>query len=225
VSGFAEVETPAFSCPGPVLGPLPEVSFGAVLDAVDSAIEWVFGISLRHEVTDLLVGDTQKLSQQVEEWKVLAAAADAVQANLSAGLSEIQQTWKGDAAQAMVGYFGKWLTWLTTQAETMRQISAGLDDMGRNALDMAQTVVDLVRTIIDVVSAGLANASIPFYGQWKLIESVKEAITMVYRAIQVIKVFHDLVTLVKDAVVLSYDAFTTDNVPSSAGTPAPANAA
>jgi uncharacterized protein YukE len=225
VTAFADTVTPTFSCPGPVLGPLPEVSFGAVLNAVDSAIDWVFGVSLRREVTDLLVGDTQKLSGQVEEWKSLADALDAIHTNLSVGLIEIQRTWKGDASDAMASYFAQWLTYLTDQAATLRKVSAGLDDMGRNALDMAQTVCDLVRTIIDVVSAGLANASIPFYGQWKLIESVKEAITMVYRAIQVIKVFHDLITLVKDTVVLAYDVFETDAVPSSAGAAAPRNAA
>lgn len=217
MSGFADVATPALSCAGPSLGPLPEVSFGGVLNTVDGAIESISGFSLRREVTDFLVGDTEKLSMQVATWKQLAAAVDAVDQNITAGLAEILTTWQGEAAGAMAKHFEQWKAFLEDQAATMLDIAAGLDDLGHQALEMAQVVVDIVKTILDLVMAGISNAAIPFYGQWKLISSVRQALSMMWSASKVIKVFHDFVVLTKDMVVMAYGVFTADSVPSSPG--------
>ncbi|MHA3704895.1 WXG100 family type VII secretion target [Jatrophihabitans sp. YIM 134969] len=216
MSGFADVTTPYFSCAAPTLGPLPEVSFGGLIDKVDGAIEMVSGYSLRREVTDFLVGDTEKLSMQVETWKQLGAAMDAIDQNVTAGLEEILLTWKGEAATAMAAHFEQWKAFLDEQAATMQQVAVALGDLGEQALEMAQVVVDMVKLIMDLVLAGLANAAIPFYGQVKLIKSVKEALTTMWSAMKVIKVFKDLVILTKDMIVVTHGVFTTEAVPSAA---------
>ena len=99
----------------------------------------------------------------------------------------------------------------------MRTISQHLNDAINEAVKMAQVVVDIVRTIVSVISAGLANAAIPFYGQWKLISSVKEAITMIWSAIKVIQVFWNMLNLIIDTIQMAIATFSRESLP-----PAPA---
>jgi hypothetical protein len=102
----------------------------------------------------------------------------------------------------------------------MRRMAGYLNDAIDQAVKMAQCVVDIIRTVISVVSAGLSNAAIPFYGQWKLIKSVKEAITMVNSARKVIMVFWNFLNVVKSFIHLCISTFSADALP-----PAPSAAA
>lgn len=85
---------------------------------------------------------------------------------------------------------------------------------------MAQCVVDIIREVISIVSAALSNAAIPFYGQWKLIKTVKEAITMINSARKVIMVFWNFLNMVTSFIQLCISTFSADVLP-----PAPSAAA
>ncbi|MCG8918604.1 hypothetical protein L6E12_22740 [Actinokineospora sp. PR83] len=204
---------------------LPEVSFGWILDKVCDLIVWVGGPDPREYVTKWIAGDVRKASMQASAWDCVAACVEAVEANLRSGAAAITATWTGAAASASAGQMGKWGTALADQAAKMRVMSDHLVDMVDQAVKMAQCVVDIIKTVISVVSAGLSNASIPFYGQWKLIESVKEAITMVNNARKVITVFWNFLTLVIDSIKLCVATFTAESLPPApAGAPVPAGA-
>ncbi|MGQ0837434.1 hypothetical protein [Actinokineospora sp.] len=202
---------------------LPEVSFGWILDKVCELVIWVGGPDPREYVTKWIAGDVNKASMQAVAWECVAACVEVVEANLKAGGAAIAQTWIGAASSASAAQMGKWSTCMVDQAAKMRAMSEHLKDMVDQSVKMAQCVVDIIKTVIDVVSAGLSNAAIPFYGQWKLINSVKEAITMINNARKVITVFWDVLKLVIDTIKMCASAFTADALPPAPATaPAPA---
>jgi hypothetical protein len=221
--GSATAELVAPGGEGVSMPELPEVSFGFLLDKVCDLVVWVGGPDPREEVTRWLAGDIDKAARHVSAWKAVAACCDVVEENLTWGGKSITNTWTGSAANAAIAHVQKWATSLTGQAGAMRKMGDHLWDMIGQAVQMAQVVVDIIRTVVSVVSAGLSNAAIPFYGQWKLIQSVKEAITMVWNAIKVVRVFLNALTLIIDTIQMCVNYFTIDTLPAApAAGPAPA---
>jgi hypothetical protein len=194
---------------------LPEVSFGFLFDKVCDVIVWVGGPDPREAVTRWLAGDIDKAARHVSAWKAVAACCDVVEENLTWGGKSIANTWTGSAAGAAIAHVEKWASSLTEQAGAMRKMGEHLWDMIGQAVQMAQVVVDIIRTVVSLVSAGLSNAAIPFYGQWKLIKTVKEAITMIWSAIKVIRVFLNALTLLIDTIKMCVNAFTAAKLPAA----------
>ena len=196
---------------------LPEVSFGFIWDKVCDLIVWVGFPDPREAVTRWLVGDIEKATRQVKAWQVLADAVDGVHENITSGKVQIYKTWTGDAAHAAITQMDRWAFCLGEQAPAMRKIGEHLRTVTDEAFKMAQVVVDIIKTVIDLITAALSNAAIPFYGQWKLIQSVKEAYQMVRNAIKVITVFHDLLTAFIDTIKMCSAYFSVEKLPASAG--------
>lgn len=196
---------------------LPEVSFGFIFDKVCDLVVWVGGPDPREKVTRWLAGDIDKAAMHVTAWKAVAACCDVVEENLAYGRKQITSTWTGSAANAAGGHMDKWTAALTEQAGAMRKMGDHLWDMIGQAVQMAQVVVDIIRTLVSLVTAALSNAAIPFYGQWKLIKTVKEGITMVWQAIKVVQVFLNALTLLIDTIQMCVNYFTASKLP-----PAPA---
>lgn len=192
---------------------LPEVSFGFLFDKVCDLVVWVGGPDPREKVTRWLAGDIDKAARHVSAWRAVADCVDVVQANIDAGRNSIGNTWSGDAASAAIAHAGRWASSLTAQSGAMRKMGQHLWDMIDHAVKMAQVVVDIIRTLISLVSAALSNAAIPFYGQWKLIKTVKEGITMVWQAIKVIQVFLNALTMLINTIQLCVDYFSIAKLP------------
>ncbi|MGH3912646.1 MAG: hypothetical protein ACRDTC_04450, partial [Pseudonocardiaceae bacterium] len=161
-----------------------------------------------------------KAATQVSAWQHVADCVDAIDANLTAGKAAIARTWTGSASAAAVVQLDKWGTCLTDQSAKMRQMAGYLGDAVDQAVKMAQVVVDIIKEVISIVSAALSNAAIPFYGQWKLIKTVKEAITMVNSARKVIVAFWNFLVMVQSFIQLCISTFSADVLP-----PAPSTAA
>jgi uncharacterized protein YukE len=206
---------------GASLPELPEVSFGFIFDKVCDAIVWVGGPDPREKVTRWLAGDIDKAAMQVTAWKCVADCVDVVQANLNSGRKAISDTWTGQASEAAGNYTDRWTNNLHEQSGAMRKMGEHLMDMINQAVNMAQVVVDIIQTLVSLISAGLSNAAIPFYGQWKLIKTIKEGIVMVWSAIKVIQVFMNALRLLIDTIQMCVGAFSTAKLPPApSGVPA-----
>jgi uncharacterized protein YukE len=201
---------------------LPEVSFGWILDKVCDLVVWVGGPDPREYVTKWIAGDVAKAARQVSAWQHIADCVDAVDANLDSGRAAIVKTWTGDASTASAGHMDKWSTCLGGQSAAMRQIAGHLHDTIDQAVKMAQVVVDIIKTVISLVSAALSNAAIPGYGQWKLIQTVKEAITMINSARKVIMVFWNALNMVKALIIATVATFSAESLPPAASAEVPA---
>jgi uncharacterized protein YukE len=202
---------------------LPEVSFGWLFDKACELIEWVGGPDLRAEVTEQIAGDVNKASRQASAWENAGTAMDGICANLTRGAGAIERTWEGRAAVASGGYLDSWLISLDSQGKAMAQIGAYLRDMIVQSVDMAQVIVDVVKEILSIISAGWSMASIPIYGQIKLVDKVKDAIKLVNDARKVITVFWDFLVMIKDYIVLAAHTFSADSLPPAPVVPAAAS--
>lgn len=198
---------------------LPEVSFGWILDKVCDLVIWVGGPDPREYVTKWIAGDIQKAARHASAWQHVADCVNAVDVNLDSGRAAIASTWTGSAATAAATHMDRWGTSLTDQSSAMRQMSRYLMDAVDQAVKMAQVVVDIIKTVISLVSAALSNAAIPFYGQWKLIKTVKEAIVMINNARKVIMVFWNAMNMVKSLIIACIATFSAESLP-----PAPSTA-
>lgn len=192
---------------------LPEVSFGWLFDQVCDVIVWVGGPDPREYVTRWIAGDIDKAARQVSAWQHVTNCVDAVDTNLKSGQTAIARTWTGSASTAAGAQMDKWGACLTDQSSKMRQMARYLGDAVDQAIKMAQCIVDIIRAVVSIVSAGLSNAAIPIYGQWKLIKSGKEAIKMINSARKVIAVFWNFLNLVKSFIQLCISTFTADALP------------
>ncbi|GAA3677459.1 hypothetical protein GCM10022237_41130 [Nocardioides ginsengisoli] len=198
---------------------LPEVSFGWLFDKACELISWVGGPDLRSWVTEQIAGDVDKASTQASAWANAATAMRAVEADLDRGERAIERTWTGDAATAAQAYLDQWLASLRQQASSLDQIGSYLHDMVQQAVEMAQVVVDIVKEIISIISAGWSMASIPIYGQIKLVDKVKDAIKLVNDARKVITVFWNALKLVVDGIKLTVTVFTSESLPAAPALP------
>lgn len=197
---------------------LPEVSFGWLLDKACELISFVGGPDPREAVTKWLVGDLGKVNRQVQAWGATADCTEAVKGNLASGQEAISHTWKGDAASAAGKRIREWLDSLDEQSIGIRKMGEHLRTAADEAFKMAQVVVDIIKTVGSLASAALTNAAIPFYGQWKLIKSGKEAVRMVWQAIKVIKVFWNLLKTIVDFIDAVITSFNVEALPSTPGT-------
>lgn len=137
------------------------------------------------------------------------------------GDAAIRETWTGKAATAAAAYLDQWVTALREQANAMDQVSGYLHDMVKQAVDMAQVVVAIVKEIISLISAGWSMASIPIYGEIKLVEKVKDAIKLVNDARKVITVFWNALKMVIATFQVAADAFTAESLPAAPALPGP----
>lgn len=222
-NGFEDVKPAAASLVTPDDGgaTLPEVSLGFPFDQICDLIAQFTGFDVREKLTNFIAGDIKKAGRHSSAWLHLGECTEGVDGNLDSGKAAIARTWKGDAATASAGHMDKWDTALAEQSAAMRKISKYLKDAIEQAVKVAQVVVDIVKTVIALISAAWSGASIPLWGQWKLIKSVKEAIPMLWSAWKVINVFKSALTMIVDGIKMCVDALTMEKLPPAPSTALP----
>lgn len=219
-TAFRDVYTPAAALTPPggqgaALPDPPEISFGFLFDKVCDLVVMVGGPDPRAEVTQWIAGDVDKAAMQVVAWRQVADCVDDVAANLRSGNTAISSTWNGSAADAAGAYVQRWIDALTDQTGAMRKMGEHLSGAIDEAVKMAQVVVDLIKTVVHLVSAALSNAAIPFYGQWKLIKTVKEAITMVWSAYKAVRVFWSFLKMIVSMIEAVVASFSRASLPAA----------
>jgi uncharacterized protein YukE len=214
-AGGSFSDTGATSAPAPSAGgqQLPEVSFGWIFDKACALISWLGGPDLRAEVTEQIAGDVGKASLQASAWDNASATLAAVRGNLAHGTGAIAHTWEGQAAHSSGVYLDRWVASLGEQSGAMSQVASYLRDMITQAVDVAQVIVDTVREICSIISAGWSMASIPIYGEIKLVDKVKDAIKLVNDARKLISVFWNFLEMVKDYIAYAVDCFSSHSLP------------
>jgi uncharacterized protein YukE len=220
-SGFYDVATVL-----PIAGPtsdaatLPRVTFGLIFDKICDLTHWIIGIDPRDYVTRWVAGDIDKAALQASAWDHVSSCLDGVGRNLAGGQRAIEQTWRGAAATSAGAYMDQWLTALPQQSSGTARIAAHLRDMIRGAVDLAQNVVDIIRMIISICSAALASSYIPLWGQWKAVETIKEAWGLFQTARKAILAFWTILTTIKDLLISLVHGVTAEGLPSAPLVPA-----
>ena len=220
-SGFYDLAT-VLPVPGPSsdAASLPKVSFGLIFDKICDLTNWIIGIDPREYVTRWIAGDIDKASMQASAWQHVSDCLDGVDKNLARGQGAIGATWQGAAATSSAAYMEQWLASLSEQSKSTAKISSHLRDMIRSAVDLAQNVVDIIRMIISICSAALSSSYIPLWGQWKAVQTIKEAWELFKTARKAIQAFWQIITTIKNLLVSLAHAITADSLPAAPAIPA-----
>ncbi|MFN8194621.1 MAG: hypothetical protein U0R80_10110 [Nocardioidaceae bacterium] len=220
-TGFYDLST-VLPVPGPSsnAASLPQVSFGFIFDKICDLTHWIIGIDPRDYVTRWIAGDIEKASRQASAWQHVSDCLDGVDKNVARGQTAINATWQGEAATASAAYVDQWLASLGEQSRSTATISSHLHDMIRSAVDLAQNVVDIIRMIISICSAALSSSYIPLWGQWKAVQTIKEAWELFKTARKAIQAFWQIITTIKNLLVSIAHAVTADGLPAAPVVPA-----
>lgn len=219
-SGLEDVSPVALSCPSVSGQDLPVVHLGFPFDQACDIADWVGLGDPRHLVTQWIVGDIPKARTHEAYWAMYGSQMASVSKNLAHGQQVINNTWRGDAATKSAAAMDRWVTATDSQSQAMTQMAGHVKDMVDQAMDMAQLVVDTIKFFISTISAGWSCAAIPFYGEWKLVKTVKEAWHLINDARKVISVFWSFLNVLKDAFRGLYDGFTATGLPAAPTAPA-----
>ena len=198
--GFSDVASAVPSAPSSGGAELPEVSFGAIFDTVCDVIAWIGGPDPREYVTRWIVGDMGKAG--IARLVVGGSERGAQGGRAQPGRRARPRSARPGRARRPPRRRPRSTSGSPRSASRpagMSQVGRHMVDMIGQALDMAQVVVDIIKTVISMVSAALAGASIPIFGQAKLIKTVKDAIVLINNARKVITVFWNALVMIKDA--------------------------
>jgi len=212
--GFYDVATVLpIRTPSSDTAALPTISFGYLLDKICDLTLWIIGVDPRDYVTRWIAGDIEKAALQASAWEQVSRCLEGVDVNLTRGQGAIDRTWRGAAATSAAGYLDQWLTVLPRQSAAAAGIAAHLRDMIRGAVDLAQNVVDLIRLIVSICSAALSSSYIPLWGQWKAVETIKEAWELFKTARKAIQAFWQILTTIKDLLISLVHDVTAEGLP------------
>lgn len=217
-SGFGDVAGMSLFCPASGKE-LPQMKFGFPFDQACDLASMAGLPDPRDWVTRQVAGDIGKADRQAAAWDMYAEAALSVRTNLEHGQRAIKKTWLGEAAVASDAKAAKWVSAMKAQSGAMTQMGAHLRDMVDEAMNMAQLVFDTVKFFVSVISAGWTYASIPLYGQWKLVKTLKEAWHLINNARKVISVFWSFLNVMKGCIKGLVISFTIDDLPATPTAP------
>lgn len=215
-TGFGDADR-AFPLPAPSGNgaSLPVVSFGFPWNQLCDLMSAIGGPDPRVHVTRWIAGDIDKAARQASAWELTAGGLRGVAANLARGAEKIDGTWEGHTATKAASHTQRWIRALEEQAGGMEQVGGHLRDMVAQAVDLAQVVVDIFKFIIAIATAAWAKAYIPIYGQVELIETVRDLIRMVKRAIKAIGVFTSALVVIKDALLMAVHSLDVQRLPAA----------
>ncbi|MEZ5194592.1 MAG: hypothetical protein R2734_20355 [Nocardioides sp.] len=196
------------------------MSFGFVFDKICDLTTWIIGVDPREYVTRWIAGDIEKAALQASAWQHVSDCLDGVETNLETGQRAIRSTWIGRAAAGSEAYVEQWLASLREQSSATAQVGRHVRDMIRSAVDLAQNVVDIIRMIISICSAALSSSYIPLWGQWKAVQTIKEAWELFKTARKAIQAFWLILTTIKDLLVSMAHVVTADRLPDVPAVPA-----
>ncbi|MEZ5097889.1 MAG: hypothetical protein R2731_18520 [Nocardioides sp.] len=219
-TGFYDVAAVVPAAPSCDTRALPKVSFGFVFDKICDLTTWIIGVDPREYVTRWIAGDIEKAALQASAWQHVSDCLDGVETNLETGQRAIRSTWIGRAAAGSEAYVEQWLASLREQSSATAQVGRHVRDMIRSAVDLAQNVVDIIRMIISICSAALSSSYIPLWGQWKAVQTIKEAWELFKTARKAIQAFWLILTTIKDLLVSMAHVVTADRLPDVPAVPA-----
>lgn len=198
----------------------PTVSMGMVIDSVLGIIKRFTGIDIREEITQHIEGNAPKAMRQADAWDKCGTAVEQIMANLTQGDQAVAVTWIGEAADAAASAMAQWLSSLQAQAAAMHEMAGHLRDMVQQAFDMAQVVVDILQTIFGLAKSIGTEIEIPIWGEYKAYKLIKQVISLIWKARNVISTFLSALRMIKDTFVMTAHAFSVEALPAVANPPA-----
>lgn len=155
---------------------------GGLLGPVDDVWQWFFGWSLLESLFVPLSGNWGQLRSFSEGWTALGDAAEGVSTNLTGFTTELNQSWRGEAADSFTAYMGQWTGSLANEKDMCDRMSSYIGDLADNAEASFDIILSTINLCIDIVLFALKIANLA-----KALKKAGEALLKAKRAMKVVK--------------------------------------
>jgi uncharacterized protein YukE len=166
---------------------------GVEVQVVNWVYEQVTGQNLVESLITPISGDFTKISENAEAWKKVGESLRAVRANLNRGVSELRETWHGDAATAFEDLMvATWTTALEADAAAARLVGSAFEKVSEVSQQMCAKVLQIIKRIVDDLIEVAVTGWIPAAGWANAVRKVLGLIQWVDMALQILKAAEEL---------------------------------
>jgi uncharacterized protein YukE len=193
-----------------------ELVTASVTDALPGVVGWIndavawatrqFGheVNVVKWLTEVVGGDWGDLLSLADAWNNLAWASSDIAANLTAGVTELNPHWDGNAAQAFNAHMVRWHNAFAQNSIVCEAVRDTLRELATVAKEFLQAAIDMIEMILTILGGGLAAAALRAL-------SIAEGVINTYRV-------YSLVTKTIQAAVSIFEMLAADrpdNAPST----------
>lgn len=162
--GFADTMHPLGRLTPP--GNYDELVTDSVTDALPGVVGWIndavawvtrqFGheINVVQWLTETVGGDWGDLLSLADAWNSLAWASSDIADNLTAGVTELNPHWDGNAAQAFEAHMVKWHNAFEQNQMVCETVRDTLRDLATVAKEFLQAAIDLIQMLFSILGGG-----------------------------------------------------------------------
>jgi uncharacterized protein YukE len=162
--GFADVMHPLGRLNPP--GNYDELVTASVTDVLPGVVGWIndavawatrqFGheVNVVKWLTDTIGGDWGDLLSLADAWNNLAWASSDIAANLTAGVTELDPHWNGNAAQGFTAHMVKWHNAFAQNGIVCQTVRDTLRELATVAKEFLQAAIDLIQMLLSILGSG-----------------------------------------------------------------------
>jgi uncharacterized protein YukE len=130
-----------------------------VVGWINDAVAWVtrqFGheVDVVHWLTETVGGDWGDLLSLADAWNNLAWASSDIAANLTAGMTELDPSWDGNAAKAFQAHMVKWHNAFAQNGIVCETVRDTLRELATVAKEFLQAAIDLIQMLLSILGTG-----------------------------------------------------------------------
>lgn len=166
---------------------------GVEVQVVNWVYEQVTGQNLVESLITPISGDFTKIAENAEAWNKVGESLRAVRANLNRGVSELRETWHGDAATAFEDLVvATWTTALEADAAAARLVGSAFEKVSEVSKQMCAEVLKIIKKVVDDLIEVAVTGLIPAAGWANAVRKVLSLIEWVDMALQILKAAEEL---------------------------------
>jgi RHS repeat-associated protein len=191
---YADVEDPIA-----LLNRPPDTSGGpSIEDAVKDAgvevqvVNWVWeqvvGESLVESIIMPITGDFEKIAESAAQWSNVCDALQAMRNNINSGLTEVQPSWTGQAADDFGNLIStKWTLGIEADAQAAKVIGFALNKVAEGSKRACDQALNLIKKLVDRLIEAAITLPIPVVGWARGVKLVYDAIQIYNAVVQLIE--------------------------------------
>jgi uncharacterized protein YukE len=162
---------------------------------IDELFQRLAGWSPAQELVDAVGGNWGQLLSIRDAWHNASFALSDVEANLRAGMAELDPDWNGNAARSFQRYMDNWMVALAQDEQVCLAVRDKLTDLAQNAKQAIDQIIAAIREILSLISAAGASLDIPIWGEYKIAKAIWEGIKLINQIRKVVSAFVSTVKL------------------------------
>ncbi|TCP57452.1 hypothetical protein EV191_1011407 [Tamaricihabitans halophyticus] len=178
---------------------------GGSLKAIDWVVSTVTGWSPVEAITEPISGNWNALTGAGDALKSAGTALEESLDNLTKALSGLDSHWNGGAAQEFNTYITTMVNGAGQEGPLNRLVGGVYGLVAQQIEKAAQYVVSTLKSVVDQIGQRVATSWIPGYGQYKLIQFIKNVVDIFIEAKALVDEVNAMVDQVKGLLEMAQD--------------------